>query len=60
MPKSPTLVVISINQQSILLLEGLESHTPQLSNSASPFGTPSQSAHDVLSPPHTPHASFTN
>ena len=34
------------------------SHTPHSSSSASPLGTPAQSAQLELSPPHTPHLSF--
>ena len=34
------------------------SHTLQLSKTASPFGVPAQSAHELLSPSHTLHSSI--
>ena len=36
---------------------GSSSHVPHISIVASPLGIPAQSAHEELSPPHTPHSS---
>ena len=52
---SPLGVPAQSSQSSPLLSAATQ---PQSLSHESPFGTPAQSAHEELSPPHTPHSSF--